>query len=180
MLDLETKMRKKNITVASAGYRPKLNFLTTLQYQAQYNDDKWPRSDDWIRSYYSGLSLEIPIFDSWRTPSKVKQAKIEYSQAELNKQELIDNLMLDVEQSWWNYQKSRESFASQGRAVEMARRGYEIAQVRYSNGVGTQLELFESEVSLATAENNRVMAFYDLVTSYATLMKANGEEKLLR
>ncbi len=180
MIDLEAKMRKKNITVASAGYRPKLNFLTTLQYQAQFDDNKWPGRSDWIRSYYSGITLDIPIFDSWRTPSKVKQAKIEYKQAQLNKQELEDNLTLDIEQSWWNYQAARENFATQGQSVEMARRGLDIARVRFQNGVSTQLELFEAEVALSTAENYRIIAFYDLVVGYASLMKAIGEDRLLR
>lgn len=180
MMRLQSKMYKKNISVARSGYRPKINFLTTLQYQAQYDDDKWPDRKDWIRSYYSGINISIPIFDSWRTPSQVKQAKIEYSQSQLSEIELEDNLKLDIEQSWWNYQRARENFVSQGQAVEMAKRGFDIAQVRYENGVGTQLELFEAEVALATAENNRVMAFYDLVTGYASLMKAIGEDKLLR
>jgi outer membrane protein TolC len=180
MMRLQSQMYKKNISVARSGYRPKINFLTTFQWQAQYDDDKWPNRKDWIRSYYSGISISIPIFDSWRTPAQVKQAKIEYSQSQLNEVELEDNLKLDIEQNWWNYQKSRENSVTQGQAVEMARRGLDIARMRYENGVGTQLELFEAEVALATAETNRVMAFYDLVTGYASLMKALGEEKLLR
>jgi len=180
MMRLRTKMLDKAVSVAKAGYRPKINFLTALQFQAQYDNNKFPGYDDWIRNYYSGLNISIPIFDSWRTPSKVKQAKIELSQSKLSESELEDNLKLEIEQNWWNYKRARESLAAQGHAVEMARRGLEIARVRYENGVGTQLELFEAEVSLSAAENNRIMAFYDLVTGYASLMKALGEENLIR
>jgi outer membrane protein len=180
MMHQQTKMYKKNISIARSGYRPKINFLTTLQFQAQYDGDKWPGSNDWFKNYYSGISVSIPIFDSWRTPAQVKQAKIEYRQSEFSESDLQDNLKLDIEQNWWNYQKARESLISQGQAVEMAKRGLEIARVRFENGVGTQLELFEAEVALAEADNNRVIAFYDLVTGYASLMKAIGEEKFLR
>ncbi len=180
MARLQTKMYKKGISIANSGYRPNINFLSTLQYQAQYDNNRWPDSKDWARSSFSGISISIPIFDSWATPAKVSQAKIEYRQSQLSESDLEDNLKLDIEQNWWNYQKARESLAAQGHAVEMAKRGLEIARVRYENGVGTQLELFEAEVALAQADNNRVMAFYDLVTGYASLMKAIGEEKLLR
>jgi len=180
MASTQTKMLKKGVSVARAGYRPSINFLTTLQFQAQYDNDRWPRRDDWFRSYYSGISVSIPIFDSWRTPAKVKQAKIDLSQSKLTESDLRDKLKLDVEQSWWNYMKARESITAQGKAVEMAKRGLDIARVRYENGVGTQLELFEAEVALTSAENNRVTAFYDLVTGYASLMRALGEDKLLR
>ncbi|MCP4583592.1 MAG: TolC family protein [candidate division Zixibacteria bacterium] len=180
MMRLQTKMLGKAVSVAKSGYRPKINFLTTLQYQAQYDNDKFPGSNDWLRSYYSGINISIPIFDSWRTPAKVKQARIELKQSKLSETGLEDNLKLDIERNWWNYQQARESLAAQGHAVEMAKRGLDIARVRYENGVGTQLELFEAEVSLAAAENNRVTAFHNLVTGYASLMKAIGEEQLIR
>lgn len=180
MARTQTKMLKKGVSVARAGYRPSVNFLTTLQFQAQYDNDRWPNRDDWYRSYYSGINISIPIFDSWRTPAKVRQAKIDLSQSKLAENDLQDKLKLDIEQSWWNYMKARESITAQGKAVEMAKRGLDIARVRYENGVGTQLELFEAEVALTAAENNRVTAFYNLVTGYASLMRALGEDKLLR
>jgi len=180
MMRLQTKITKKAVSIAKAGYRPSINFVSSLQFQAQYDSNKWPNFNDWIRSSYSAISISIPIFDSWRTPSKVKQAKLDLAQAKLTEKEFEENIRLEIEQSWWNYQKARESLASQGQVVEMAKRGLDIARVRYENGVGTQLELFESEVALAMAETNRVQAFYSLVTGYAALQKALGEEDLIK
>jgi len=180
MMRLQTKITKKAVSIAKAGYRPSINFVSSLQFQAQYDSNKWPNFNDWIRSSYSAIAISIPIFDSWRTPSKVKQAKLDLAQAKLTEKEFEENIRLEIEQSWWNYQKARESLASQGQVVEMAKRGLDIARVRYENGVGTQLELFESEVALAMAETNRVQAFYSLVTGYAALQKALGEEDLIK
>jgi len=180
MMRLQTKITKKAVSIAKAGYRPSINFVSSLQFQAQYDSNKWPNFNDWIRSSYSAIAISIPIFDSWRTPSKVKQAKLDLAQTKLTEKEIKENIRLEIEQSWWNYQKTRESLASQGQVVEMAKRGLDIARVRYENGVGTQLELFESEVALAMAETNRVQAFYSLVTGYAALQKALGEEDLIK
>jgi len=180
MIELEKKMRKKAISIARAGYRPKIDFSSSLQFQAQYDQNKWPERDMWARSSFSSLNISIPIFDSWETPSKVKQAKLDYIQAELSEKEISENLMLELEQAWWNYQKARESLAAIGQAVQMAKRSLDIARVRYENGVSTQLELFESEVALAASETNRVKAFYDLITGFAALRKAMGEENLLK
>jgi len=180
MMRLQTKITKKAVSIAKAGYRPSINFVSSLQFQAQYDSNKWPNFNDWIRSSYSAIAISIPIFDSWRTPSKVKQAKLDLAQAKLTEKEFEENIRLEIEQSWWNYQKARESLASQGQVVEMAKRGLDVALVRYENGVGTQLELFESEVALAMAETNKVQAFYSLVTGYAALQKALGEEDLIK
>jgi outer membrane protein TolC len=176
----QTEILKKAVSIAWGNWRPSVFFSTSLQYQAQSDRERFPKSKDFLRSSFSAISISIPIFDSWRTVAQVKQAKIDLAQSKLSQKELEDGVKLDVEQSWWNYQKARESLASQGQAVEMARRGLDIARLRYENGVGTQLEMFDAEVALTAAETNRVLAFYNLVTGYASFKKALGEEDLLK
>jgi outer membrane protein len=175
-----TEILKKAVSIAWGGWRPSIFFSTSLQYQAQSDRERFPRGKDFLRSSYSAISIQIPIFDSWRTVAQAKQAKIDYAQSKLSQKELEDNIKLDVEQSWWNYRQARESIASQGQAVEMARRGLDIAKVRFENGVGTQLEMFDAEVALTAAETIKIQAFYSLITGYASLKKALGEEDLLK
>ncbi|NLI15568.1 MAG: TolC family protein [candidate division Zixibacteria bacterium] len=176
----QTEMLKKAVSIAWGNWRPSIFFSTSLQYQAQSDRDRFPKGSDFLRSSYSAISIQVPIFDSWRTVAQAKQAKIDLAQSKLSQSELEDNIKLDVEQSWWNYRQARESLASQGQVVEMARRGLDIAKVRYENGVGTQLEMFDAEVALTSAETIRIQAFYNLVTGYASLKKALGEEDLLK
>ena len=171
----QTELNEKLVSIAKAGYKPSLSFSTTLQYQAQFNDgsifDK-----KWNRSLNSMLILSVPIFDSWKTPSRVKQARIDVVQSRLSEESLIKNMLLDFEQSLGKYNEARKRLASQGDAVELARRGLSIARVRYENGVGTQLEVSDARLSLARAEINRAVAFHDLAVSYAALMRAMGRE----
>jgi outer membrane protein TolC len=46
--------------------------------------------------------------------------------------------------------------------VEQAQRAYEIAEVRFREGLSTQLELTESRVLLQTAQANRAVAARNL------------------
>jgi outer membrane protein TolC len=176
----QTEILRKAVSIAWGSWRPSVYFATSLQYQAQSDRERFPGSKDFLRSSYSAISISVPLFDSWRTVAQVKQAKIDLAQSKLSQKELEDNIRLDVEQCWWNYRQARESLASQGQAVEMARRGMDIARVRYENGVGTQLEMFDAEVALTAAETIKIQAFYNLVTGYASLKKALGEEELLK
>ena len=180
MVDYQTQILKKVVSIAWGGWRPSIFFSSSLSYQAQSDRDRWPDSNDFLRSSFSAITMSIPVFDSWRTMAQVKQAKIDLSQSRLSQHELSDDIRLDVEQSWWNYKKARESLSSQGQAVEMARRGLDIARLRFENGVGTQLEMFDAEVALTAAETNKVQAFYDLVTGYASFKRAIGEEELIK
>ena len=175
MSEMNTSINKKLITMASAGYKPILNFSTSLQYQRQFDrGGVFDRS--WDRSLNSVVSLQIPIFDSWRTPSQVKQARVEYAQSMLQDQAVRKALILDFEQSLGRYLESRNRLAAQGDAVELARRGLSIANVRFENGVGTQLEVADARLSLSVAEINKASAYHDLAISYAALLRSLGRD----
>ena len=59
-------------------------------------------------------------------------------------------------------------------AVEQSQEDYKIAQVRYSAGVGTNLDVIDAQVALTTAQTNYIQALYDYNTSKASLDKAMG------
>ena len=175
MSDLNTNINKKLISFAAAGYKPILSFSTSLQYQRQF--DKGGIFDrHWDRSISSVVALQIPLFDSWKTPSQVKQAKIVYSQSRLQDQAVHKAMILDFEQSLGRYMESRNRLAAQGDAVELARRGLQIANVRFESGVGTQLEVADARLSLSVAEINRATAYHDLAISYAALLRSLGRD----
>ena len=101
---------------------------------------------------------------------------MEYVQSRLKEESVIKYLILDYEQSLGRYNEARKRLSTQGGAVELARRGLDIANLRYENGVGTQLEVSDARLALARAEINKAMAFHDLATGYASLLRALGRE----
>ena len=170
-----TSIRKKMISLSAAGYKPTLTVQTSLQYQRQYDTGEI-FGQNWNRSIASAVVLQIPIFDSWRTPSQVKQAKIQFQQSKLQDQAVKKGMLLDFEQSLGNYLEARNRLSAQGDAVQLARRGLEIANVRFESGVGTQLEVSDARLSLSQAEINRAVAFHDLAVSYANLLRSLGRD----
>ena len=59
-------------------------------------------------------------------------------------------------------------------AVRQALRGFEIASVQYREGLGSQLELTDSEVALRQSEFNYAQAVYDFLVAQANLDQAVG------
>ncbi|HBZ01798.1 MAG TPA: hypothetical protein DEO84_10810 [candidate division Zixibacteria bacterium] len=175
MSDFGNKISKQLITIAGAGYRPSLYFSTSLQYQRQYETGR-PFGEKWGRSTFSALALSVPIFDSWRTPSQVKQARIDYSEGLLRDEAIHKGMLLDFQQCLGSYLEARNRLSTQGDAVGLARRGLDIANVRFENGVGTQLEISDARLSLSQAEINRAVAFHDLAVSYAALLRSLGRD----
>jgi outer membrane protein len=175
MSDLSNNITKQLISIAKSGYRPSLYLSSSLQYQRQYESGN-PFAHKWFRSTYTALALSIPIFDSWRTPSQVKQAKIDYEDGLLRDQSVHKGMILDFQQNLGSYLEARKRLSTQGDAVELAHRGLDIANVRFQNGVGTQLEVADARLSLSQAEINRAVAFHDLAVGYAALLRSLGRE----
>ncbi|HEB83770.1 MAG TPA: TolC family protein, partial [Bacteroidetes bacterium] len=57
---------------------------------------------------------------------------------------------------------------------DQARRGMEIAEVRYSEGVGTQLEVLDAQLQLNNANVNVLRAEYNQLMAKAAYDRALG------
>jgi len=70
--------------------------------------------------------------------------------------------------------EARARVDAQRRAVQQARRGFTIASAQYREGLGSQLELTDSEVALRQSEFNYAQAAYDFLVAQANLDLAVG------
>ncbi|HDH57793.1 MAG TPA: TolC family protein, partial [Bacteroidetes bacterium] len=71
--------------------------------------------------------------------------------------------------------EAMKNVKAQQEGVQLARKGLEIAEVRYENGLATQLEVLDAQVALNQANTNELSAYYDAITAKADLEKAMGK-----
>lgn len=121
-----------------------------------------------------GLSLSMNLFDSGVTSAKLKQANADVTAAEETFRQVKDQVQLDVRSSYLNMTEAEKRIDTSKVAVEKAEEDYKIAQVRYTAGVGTNLDVIDAQVALTQAKTNYVQALYDFNTSKAKLEKAMG------
>jgi outer membrane protein TolC len=176
--DEMVKIRKKVIDIEKGGYKPNLGISSTIQWDHFADKFKYTTvdGDEWNRSWNVALSLNWPIFSGLETSGKVRQAKVDYTQSQLQKNQLMRQIRLEVRDAHGRVNESRQRVEALGETVDQAVRGVEIAQVRFQSGVGTQLELLDSQVALTTARVNRISALHDLAVAVAGLRRAVGRE----
>ncbi len=173
MLDYSIQMLDKNVSLEKSAYLPSLTFSTNLMWQLQRDDfDLDP--DYWVRSINSAFSLQIPIFEGFGRSAKVKQARLDQQQAELSYQQLVDGVKLDVKSAHGDLSEAIERYSSQEETVLMAKEGLRISELRFKNGVGTQLEVMDARTALTQAETNFVNAKHDVIVSLAKFEKSIG------
>jgi outer membrane protein len=170
------KIRRKVIDIEKGGYKPNLGVSSSIRWD-QFADE-FERSsvagESWNRSWNVMLTLNWPIFTGLETAGKIRQARVDFDQSQLQKSQLIRQIRLEVRDAAGRVRESGERTAALGQTVAQAERGLDIARVRYQNGVGTQLELLDAQVALTTARVNRISALHDLAAAVASLRRAVG------
>jgi outer membrane protein TolC len=114
-----------------------------------------------------GATVQVPILTGGRQRGDeiVARAEIEQTEAQLQQiQELAD---VDTRASWAELVAARASWEATAGTVQQALRANEIAQVRFREGVSTQLELSDARLLLQQAQANRAQAARDLQVARA-------------
>jgi outer membrane protein TolC len=172
------KINKRLIDIARSGYKPSLGINSQIQWFSFTDEFKKTtiNSDSWYRSWNVALVLNWPIFSGFETAGKVRQAKVDYNQSRLASSRMVRQIRLEVREAHGKVDEAQKRVMALGETVAQAQKGVEIAQVRFRNGVGTQLELLDAQVALTTARVNKISALHDLAVSVGSLRRAVGRE----
>lgn len=116
----------------------------------------------WLSNWTVTLGVQIPIFTGGRLSGAVKSAQANLDQARLQLEQTRKLTRLDTRTALYQYNSARAAWeASQGTEAQ-ASKAYQIAELRYREGISTQLELNDARLLLEQAQVNRAQAARDL------------------
>ena len=122
-------------------------------------------SDRWKKFGTFGLQVIVPIFDGFLKRSRINQSKFKIEQVENQMLFLERSINLQINQSLAAYQNSKESLKIASENLVLAQDVYFASEKKYAQGVGSNLELIDSNNSLKIAQNQ----IHHLLLSLATL-----------
>lgn len=157
------------------------NYLPDVVLSAEYNkfsatDDFSIKSDNFGTSYQIGIGLRIPLFTGFSNSSKISRARHELRQSELALRDIFDKLELDIRNSYLELRQYQEQLKTEEKRIALAERGLEIARSRYENQLGIQLEVFDSQLHLRSAQLSSFNTRYNYLISYYRLEKSLGND----
>ena len=114
------------------------------------------------------------VFDNNVTRAQIKQAEVAMMKTMEQEQQKKDSIQLEVRQAYLNMNEAEQRIQTSQVSVEKAQEDFKIAQVRYSAGVGTNLDVIDAQVALTSAQTNYIQSLYDYNISKANLDKAMG------
>lgn len=120
------------------------------------------------------LSATLTLFDGNLTAERIREAQARVDQLRATEAQTRQGIELEVRRALLNYQAAAEELATADKTVEQAQEGLRIANVRFSAGVSTNLEVVQAQAALSVAEANRIQALFNVNVARALLERAIG------
>jgi len=164
------KIAEAGVTVARSGNLP----TVTTAYRADWNDAAFPGITNTNQNWSIGIAANWTIFDSGLTSGNLKQANAGVTKAKAQLKQTSDNIRMEVQSFYLNLREAEKRIETSKVAVDKAQEDFKISQMRYSAGVGTNIDVLDAHVALTQANNNFAQALYDYNTSKASLESSMG------
>lgn len=156
------------LKVARSGHMPQV----AASASQSWSDTNWPGDEN--GNWGVGVSVEMNVFDTGVTLSKIHGAEADLKNAEETYRDTVDSVNLDVRNNYLSLREAEKRIGNTKLAVEQADEDYRIAQLRYMSGVGTNTDVLDAQVALTKAKTNYTQALYDYNTSKTALETSIG------
>ena len=121
-----------------------------------------------------GADALQPIFEGGRNRANLAAARSGYDQSVANYRQAVLTAFQQVEDGISNLSTLSQALATQGSAVEDARRALAIANNRYIGGVTSYLDVITAQTTLLTSERLETQLLGQQMVSSVYLVKALG------
>jgi len=159
----------KSVGLARSGFLPKLNLVFDYGwYEDKYRFD--PADDYWM---VMGLA-SWELFSGSRNLARYKQSKAGYRQVQYELNAFRDGLKLQVTQAYLGLEEARSRLDLAQRALVSAEENYRITEASYREGLVTQVDEIDAQVTLTEARVNHASTRYEVYKAQARLENLLG------
>jgi outer membrane protein len=127
----------------------------------------FPDTSEFRTNWTIGVGVQVPILTGGRLRAEQAIALADKEVVELRLKQTRELADLETRGAYEELRSARAAWEASAGTVTQAERAYQIAEVRYRQGISTQLELSDSRLALEFAGANRALAARDLQVARA-------------
>jgi outer membrane protein len=149
------------LRAARSQHLPQLTLSSDFA-ELGYPGNGSPVGTDYLADWTVSVGLSLPLFTGGRIRGQVEAARADLESARLRLQQTRERADLDARSAAIQLQSALAGWSASEGTAEQAARAYQIAEIRFREGISTQTELNDQRIQLAVAESNRARAARDL------------------
>ncbi|MFL5540867.1 MAG: TolC family protein [Longimicrobiaceae bacterium] len=149
------------LRVARASRLPTVSLVSNWG-RVGYPAGFFPGWNDFATNWTVGAQLSVPVLTGGRLRGDRMVAEAAVLEARAQFEGTKQLAVLDTRSALLQLAAARAQWQASAGTVEQANRAYQIAEIRYREGLSTQTELTDSRILLQQAQANRAQAARDL------------------
>jgi outer membrane protein len=170
--EAQRKAQDQTIAVARRGHLPDIIFDANYgRRNTSQEGNTFPLQPSW----QAQLSLNVPIFDGFRTTNRVEETLRNYYVIKYQEEQQRQQVALDVEQAYLRLVELQERIKANEAAAKAAKENLDLATGRYQVGVGSIIEVTDAQTLYTDAQTTYIRALYDYKIADAQLIRAIGQ-----
>jgi len=146
-----------------------------------YYDNTWSRPDphrstdiEWGHAWSAGVTATFPLFDGLWREGEIAEQKARLKRAQIELIDAAETALFELNRALLSLENAEEFVESQRLNLERAKEGLRLAQVGYSQGTRTQVEVLDAQAALTQARTFYYQAIYSHIIAKLDLQKAMG------
>lgn len=147
---LRAEAAQKNIAVAKAEFYPNVNLLAFVGFQGLGASDFLTAGS---RMAGVGPAVSLPIFDGGRLRANLAGKYADYDIAAEQYNQALANAMRDVADQVVAFRSIEQQGAEQKMALATAQEAYDLARLRFREGIGNYLQVLSAESALLAQQS---------------------------
>lgn len=165
VLELNKEIVKLQQKLEGQYYRPSLSLNGSYDWQG----DEFMDQDSWTMT----LGVNVPLYDGGKGGIKADQQQNELEKIANNRQNLLENLNIEVEDSILTVKESKEKIALEQLSLENAAENLEIANKSYEAGVASNTEVIDAQSIYNQSKISLLQSEYSYeIEQFRTLYKS--------
>ncbi|MGH7525438.1 MAG: TolC family protein, partial [Gemmatimonadales bacterium] len=149
------------LRVARAQRLPQLT-LSSDYAELGYPGNGSPFDVNYFSDWTVSVALQLPLFTGGRIRGDVEVARANLEQARLRLKQTRELAEVESRNAGIQLGAAVAAWEASAGTEEQASRAYQIAEIRYREGISTQTELNDLRIQMAQAQANRAQAARDL------------------
>lgn len=153
---------RENLRAATRAERLPVIALTSQWGRVAYPKRGTPDWSDMRTNWTVGVQLQLPILTGGAQRGAELRAQADVVEARARLEQTRDLAALDARTAMERLESAHATWDASEGTVEQAERAYRIAEIRFREGLSTQVELSDARLMLQQAEMNRATAARDV------------------
>ena len=169
-VDRRSSVREQRLTVTefqALRHEAQYEYLPTLTLSSSYSRVAYPTSgvpawNSFLPNWTVAVGASVPLFNGLRTRGDVMVAHANLAEQRARLDQERELAALDARITVANFRVAQANWAATAGSVAQALRAYQIAELRYREGLSTLIELNDSRLAEQQALANRAQAARNL------------------